>query len=113
MADARIERERNADLTAALGRAGERYGEGGISALVQTFAETTYPTAANAFYAVHPVEVDGDDGEGDAATFTVDDTRTYHAYNLGSAVPPAGTNVIAHARSGRWVFTFNCCNPPS
>lgn len=113
MADARIERERNAALIAALGRAGERYGEGGLSMLVQTFAETTYPTVANAFYAVHPVEVDGDDAEGDTPTFTVDDERTLHAYNLGSAVPPAGTNVICHSRSGRWVFTFNCCTPPA
>ena len=107
--DGRIERERNAALADALGRFGAEAGEGGLSVLVQTFAETTYPTDANAFYAMHPVEVDGPEGEGDAATFTADETRTLYAYNLGSAVPPVGTIVIAHLRSGRWVFTFNCC----
>lgn len=109
MSDPRIERERAAHAAADLGRFGEEYGEGGLSALVQTTAETTYPTTANAYFAVHPVEIDGAEGEGDAAAFTADSTRTFHAYNLGSALPPAGTIVIAHLRSGRWTFTFNCC----
>jgi hypothetical protein len=107
--DPRIERERNAALARALDRFGDSNGEGGLSVLLQTFAESAYPTTANVYYACNPVEVDGDEGEGDTATFTADDTRIIYAYNFGSAVPPAGTNVIAHLRSGRWTFTFNCC----
>lgn len=109
MSDGRTERERIAALADAVGRFGAPAGEGGSSVLVQTYAETAYPTVANAFYSVHPVEADGDEAEGDAATFTADGARTLHAYNLGSAIPPAGTVAIAHMKSGRWVFTFNCC----
>lgn len=109
MSDSRIEREREAALSAALDRLGGPAGEGSLSALVQTTVETTYPTSANTYYAVNPVEIDGGQSEGDTPTFTADVTRTYHAYNLGSAIPPEGSIVVAHSRAGRWFFTFNCC----
>lgn len=110
MSDERIQRERYGRLGDALGRFGEQPSEGGISILVKTFAESTYPTSAGSFFACHPVEADGTEVEGDAATFAADTSRTLHAYNLGSEIPPAGTITVAVAQSGLWFFTY-CIKP--
>lgn len=105
----RIERERQSALADAIDRAARRPADGSLSALVRTASDGSYPTTANVFYAVNPVEVDGSQQEGASPTFTADVSRVFHAYNLGSAVPPLGTEVIVHLNSGRWTFTFNCC----
>jgi hypothetical protein len=92
-----------ADYLASMG-----HGDG-LSCLVETFADSSYPTAAKAFFAVRPVEVDGDQGEGDSPRFVVDLERSFYACNIGSSVPPPGAIVVAHEYSGRWVFNYNDC----
>lgn len=110
MSDARIQRERYDHLGGELARFGESPSEGGIAILVKTTTDTTYPTTAGAFYCCNPVEADGDEAEGDAATFAADTSRKLYAYNLGSEIPPAGTITVAVAQSGLWFFTY-CIKP--
>ena len=102
----RIERERNAQLAQEMDRIGISEPEGGVSLLLQTFAESSYPTDAGAFYACHVVGVDGDPDEGAAADFTAGDDVVY-AYNLGSEVPPENSRLLAHLSSSVFFFTWN------
>ena len=78
--------------------------EGSVSILARTFAETTYPTSPSSFFACQPVSIDGIAREGGPASLTPDAMRTFHAYNLGTQVPPQGTIFVATSVSGRWVF---------
>lgn len=75
--------------------------------LLQTYTHTTYPTAAGDVYACHPVWIDADDDEGATPSFAVDTSVTIYAINVGSEIPPSGSNVIAHAVGGRWVFRWD------
>lgn len=77
------------------------------SILVQTTTVSAYPTVAGAYYACHPVEVDGTPVEGGAASYAADTSSPLYAANLGSAIPPAGTRMIAHQVGGRWVFAWD------
>jgi hypothetical protein len=75
--------------------------------VVQTYAKSSYPTAAKSYYACHPVKVSGTELEGQAVTTTVDANQTLVVANVGSTVPPSGTIVIATLVGGRWEFSFN------
>lgn len=70
--------------------------------VVETFTEGTYPTAAGSYFACHPVTVGGTEAEGEAVTTTVDEDRTLYVANIGSAVPPEGTDLLATLVDGRW-----------
>jgi hypothetical protein len=74
--------------------------------LAQTTTAKTYPTAAAAFYAVVPCDIDGGEVEGAAATYSQTGSVTY-ALNLGTQVPPSGTTVVCHAIGGRWCFRYD------
>lgn len=94
---------------AALEEALDRSGEGmtGAGTIVcQTTSLGSYPTAATAFYAVFPVAAGGAEVEGGAVTLNPE-SIPFYAYNIGSKVPPPGTNVLAHAVPNRWVFSWN------
>jgi len=78
-----------------------------VAILAQTRVAVSYPTGATAFYACSPLQVDGPEIEGAAATFTQDSSRIIYAFNLGTQVPPVGTQIIAHACGGRWVFRYD------
>jgi hypothetical protein len=79
----------------------------GASLVAVTFAEAAYPTAAASFYACHPVAVGGTEGEGQAVTLTGDATQKFYAANLGTAIPPAGTNVTVMLAGNRFTFVWN------
>lgn len=68
------------------------------------------PDSANAYYAVHPVRVSGDVGEGLVPTLTAS-SRVVYAANLGTQVPPdpgtADTYVVVIKTAGRNVFVYN------
>ncbi len=81
--------------------------EGSVSALVITATVDTYPTSASSFFAVHPLSIDGVEAEGEAASFTPDEDRTFYVYNVGSTVPPEGTKIIATSTGGRWTFRYD------
>lgn len=82
--------------------------EGGIAAmLLRTIDGGSYPTAAATVYACYPVLSDAGDSEGDDPDLTEDSSAVIFAANVGSAVPDIGTDVIAHAVGGRWVFRYD------
>lgn len=74
--------------------------------VVQTFAQTTYPTAAGRYFACHPVVVTGTEAEGSTVmTAAATDVILYVA-NLGSAIPPSGTKLLATLAGGRWEMAY-------
>jgi hypothetical protein len=103
----RIERARHEDLSDQLDRIGPCGAEGTAALIVQTTTVTTYPTAAGEFYACNPVGIDGSETEGGAATYTADSAQVIYCLNVGTAVPPNGTNVLASAVGGRWCFRYD------
>lgn len=107
MTDARLLRDRQASALAATSRLASSAEEGSAAILVQTRAVDRYPTAPGAFYACSPVSIDGAETEGAAAAFLIDASRLLFVYNLGNAVPPVGSRLIAHSCGGRWVFRFD------
>lgn len=104
--EARTLRSRVAELADALDRLDSESSDGNPAMLVQTVAVGTYPTAANKFFAAHPVDPGGPEGEGNTISATVGGGIVYLA-NLGSAVPPAGTKLLARSINGRWVGVYN------
>ncbi|QEH38637.1 hypothetical protein OJF2_72430 [Aquisphaera giovannonii] len=107
MIDGRILRDRQADTLALVDKLSAPPQVGSVAVLAQTKAVATYPGVASAFFACAPIEVDGPETEGAAATFTADASRTIYALNLGTRLPPLGTKVILHACGGRWTFRFD------
>lgn len=97
-------REARDGLDDAAGDLDRREGEAAEcapSVVVRTFAESAYPTAARKYYACHPAEVGGDEAEGADVVLTVNADVTVYVANLGAAVPPAGTYLIADAAGDR------------
>jgi hypothetical protein len=99
-------RDRQYDIVIEVERLPEEPGGGGSSYLLRTFAEGTYPTTAARVYACHPVAVDCTDEEAAAATLTAG-SGVIHALNVGTTIPPAGTDVIACGVGGRVVFRYD------
>ena len=79
---------------------------GSPSLVARTQVVTTYPSSAQRFYACVPQTVLGAEVEGGPATFSPG-SATFFALNLGSAVPPAGTYVLATFVESRWVFRYD------
>ena len=67
------------------------------------FANPLVPTSTNKFFAVHPVNVVGAEGEGNAGTSSVDLTRTFYVYVIGSNAPVAGDMLVCRYVGNRWV----------
>lgn len=95
---------RRDDLAAALDARVDDTVDGSSAFLAATFAEAAYPTLPGSVYALHPIDCGGAEVEGAAPVLSVDGDRTFYAFNLGSAVPAAGTTVLTHAAGGRYVF---------
>lgn len=106
MNDLRINRNRQESLANLVNRAPSPPPDGGRSLLVQTTTQTTYPTNANAYYAVFAVDVTGAETEGATPTFAVQG-GLFFALNLGDSVPDVGTNVVAECIGGTWCFRFD------
>jgi len=107
MSETRILRDRQSTARAAALRLVPFAEDGTVAILAQTRVVVSYPTVPAAFYACSPLQVDGPETEGAAATFTEDSTRTIYAFNLGTLIPPTGTSIIAHACGGRWTFRYD------
>jgi hypothetical protein len=71
-----------------------------------TVTVATYPTAAAAFYGIQDCQINGTETEGGTATF-VAGTATQYALNLGTAIPPSGTQIVVHGVGGRWCFRWD------
>jgi hypothetical protein len=103
----RVTRERHSALSAVVDRIAPAGDDCSAARLVTTTTVTTYPTGASSFFAANPTEIDGTEVEGGAATYAVDTTQVVYVLNEGTAVPPNGTRVIAHAVGGRLVFRYD------
>jgi hypothetical protein len=75
-----------------------------IAAQTKTLA--TYPTGAQSFYACSPLAVLGTEVEGGLGTMSLG-SSTFYALNLGSAVPPIGSNILVTFVDNRWVFRYD------
>jgi hypothetical protein len=76
------------------------------AAIAVTTQVNTYPTAAQAYYACKLGNLTGDEQEGNPDTVAAS-ANIFMALNLGTQIPPQGTQIIAHAASNRWVFRFD------
>ena len=103
----RIERERHQDLEDLVERIPDGADSGTAGRLVRTTTITTYPTNAGRFYACNPVEIDGTEIEGSSASYIADTNQVLYCLNLGTAIPTAGTTLIATAVGGRWTFRYD------
>lgn len=70
--------------------------------LAQVYDAGSMPTAADHFFACHPVELGGAETEGAAYTPVVDTATTLYVDVLGG-VPAVGDLLTAYAVGGRWV----------
>ena len=106
MRSGRTEERRIQDLQAAALRDPGGPVTGG-ALVVQTATKDTYPAAAAAYYYCEIVAVSGAEVEGGTATLTALGQYLY-AYNVGSAVPAAGTTLLAVPDGrGRWTISYN------
>jgi hypothetical protein len=78
------------------------------SFLGQVTVVTALPTTTGRFVLVHPVEIDGDQAEGDAPSFSADATRTIPVVVLGVKVPAVGDFLTCFAVGGKWVAETGC-----
>lgn len=79
---------------------------GSPSLVAQTKTIRTYPSAAQQFYACVPQTVLGKEVEGGPGTLTPD-SASFFALNLGTAIPPVGTTILATFVDSRWVFRYD------
>ena len=107
MNDIRIVRERQALVRATSDRLAPFLEEGSVAILAKTSTVSVYPSVPGACYACVPLHVDGPELEGSVATFSADPSRILFAFNLGKAVPPVGTKLIATSCGGRWSFRYD------
>ncbi len=103
----RIERLRHQNLSDLVDRLDVSGAEGSLAQLLTTVEISAYPTNAGAFYAGNPTYLGGTETEGGIASYSPDPSQVIYAYNLGTKVPPQGTQVVAHAVGGRWVFRYD------
>lgn len=99
-------RIRDAALSDGLSRRDRDPAFGVPSVAGQTKALSSYPASARRFFACAPITVLGPEVEGGPGTVTVG-TSTFFALNLGTAIPPVGTNILATSVDSRWVFRFD------
>ncbi|WP_165221965.1 hypothetical protein [Aquisphaera insulae] len=107
MTDGRILRDRQSERLATSDRLASHAELGSVAILGQTKLVASYPTKVQAFFACSPMEVDGAESEGAIATFAIDASRTIYALNLGTQIPPVGSQVILHSCGGRWTFRYD------
>ncbi len=105
--DSRIERDRHQALAGDVDRLPPAAPTAEAAVLVQTTTVSSYPTTSAVFFAANPVEIDAVETEGQSASFTADATQILYVLNVGTAVPPVGTRLIAHGVGGRWVIRYD------
>jgi hypothetical protein len=104
--DAKRLRMRETTLADDLGRLDSAPPIGAPSLLASTTTLRTYPTTAQCFFACQPLTLLGAEVEGGPGALTVG-TDTFLALNLGSSVPPVGTQILATFVGNRWVFRYD------
>jgi hypothetical protein len=69
----------------------------------QVFAAKSIPTASGVYYSVHPVFVGGTESEGRPGAFTVDTSRSFLVYLVGSVPAISGDLLLCRFIGNRWV----------
>lgn len=106
--DARRTFHRDQDLLDLAARGDNDAPSASPSLLAATTTVTTYPTTAGRFFACDVQDLLGAETEGSVGSVTAaSPTRRVLALNLGTAVPPIGTNVILVFVPHRWVFRYD------
>jgi hypothetical protein len=77
-----------------------------ITLLASTTTLSRYPTSANCYFACQPLTLLGAEVEGGAG-LTSATSAPFFALNIGSTVPPNGTQVVATRVDNRWVFRYD------
>lgn len=106
MDDPRTIRSRLSELAGNLDRLDFPAPSSAHPIVVRTVTVATYPTTAGRFYGCQVVTVGGVEAEGNSGSFTLI-TGVFYVLNLGSAIPPVGTNLIAEPIDGRWTTRFD------
>jgi hypothetical protein len=78
---------------------------GSPSVLAQTVSLGSYPTAALSYFACTPLGLLGAEVEGSMGV-TASAGSNFFAVNLGSVIPPPGTQVLCTFVGNRWVFRY-------
>lgn len=78
---------------------------------VKIYNGGSMPTSGNKWFLSYPVEIDGDEGEGEVPTFETDATRTVPVLVVGTRVPAAGDVLTAVHVGGRWIAESGASNP--
>ena len=74
--------------------------------LATTMTIRAYPTTAQAYYACQPLTLLGAEIEGGAGVVSVV-SGTFFALNIGSTIPPSGTQILTTFIGNRWVFRYD------
>lgn len=107
-AELRTLRLRMEEMRAILDRLDSRDSPAGCAATVlRTKTVDTYPASAGSYFACDVVNASGDEEEGEAAGLGTVATTTVFALNVGTKLPPDGTDVLASVADGRYVFQYD------
>ena len=79
---------------------------GSPTLLALTTTIQTYPTSAQSYFACRPLILLGNEIEGGPGSVTPGNA-TFFALNLGSTIPPSGTQVLVTFVGNRWVFRYD------
>jgi hypothetical protein len=80
--------------------------DGAPCLLAQTVVVRSYPTTAASYFGCQAQTILGAEVEGGGATITPDG-GVFFALNLGSAIPPVGTTIVATFVGNRWAFRYD------
>jgi hypothetical protein len=79
---------------------------GSPSLVARTVSVESYPTTAACYYACNPICVLGTEVVGGPAVLTTV-AGTFFALNLGSTIPPTGTDILVTFVGNRWAFRYD------
>jgi hypothetical protein len=99
-------RIRETALTAEFFRSLSEGASGSESMVARTVSLGSYPTTAQSYFALNPITVLGAEVEGGSATLTAE-PGIFFALNIGSTIPPTGTDLLVTFIGNRWAFRYD------